>query len=100
MQINWEKRIKSFFITLCSILAPALIAVLTSPAFGEAGAYVSTTLVAWGAPALVVTFIGVAISEAVKQWINDRKVMQAESQAKLSAAGGAAGAYKFPLDLY
>lgn len=99
--MSFSHRVKSFFITFLSIaasaLGAALIAALGTPEFGAVLLDLGTWLGSLGVPASVVTLIGLIISEAVRQFLNSRKIKKAEEES-VSGAMRAGNAQR--LELY
>lgn len=67
-----QKRIKSFLITVSSILGTALLAVVLTPEWATFVQFTNAKLSGWGIPAAVIALIGVLVSEVWKSILNKR----------------------------
>lgn len=70
------KRIKSFLITISSVLLTAFIALTLTSEWAELVLFVNDKLVGLGIPVVVISAIGVFVSEVWKQILNNRTIKQ------------------------
>ncbi len=87
-----KKRIKSFLITVSSLIGTALLVVVLSPEWASFVQFANEKLVSWGVPTVLVALLGVFISEVWKQVLNWRTISKSQN---LDLASG-----ENPLDLY
>lgn len=76
--MTYTKRIKSFLISLASLLGTALIAVTFTPEWAGLVSDAGNYLVQLGVPASLVTVFGLLVAEAWKAFLNKRTIANAK----------------------
>ena len=79
-----KKRFKSFLITASSLAGTAFLSVVLTPEWATFLHFAKNTAIGWGVPAIIVTLVGVFVSEIWKQILNNQTI----SKAKGGFAGG------------
>lgn len=74
-----SKRIKSFFITAVSLLGTAFVAVTATPAWSSFLNYAHDKALGMGIPAVVITLVGVLVSEIWKAILNAQTLKNVEN---------------------
>jgi hypothetical protein len=89
-----SKRIKSFLITLGSLLIPIIVVVLSSPEWLTFSNDIKGYLSEHGLSTSLIAVIGLVISELWKAFLNSRKAV------KFGYYNGVAGAQRDGIDMY
>jgi hypothetical protein len=78
--IYMSKRIKSFFITLSSLVGTALLTVVATPQWADFVTWANAKAAGYGIPLVVVALVGVVISEIWKAILNKHTLMKADER--------------------
>ena len=73
-----QKRIKSFLITASSLIGTSFVAILTTPEWANFVLFTNNKLIALGVPTVIVSVIGVFISEVWKGILN-KKILEKQT---------------------